>query len=76
MAGDAPVWDAAVVERSLSTLSVSNSQWVARLKNRIDDLREVAIHISQPMCVIYDNQGKSCESNGRGVLVGCVYGVG
>lgn len=66
MAVEMAAWDDGVVERSLQNLSVSNCQWVARLKNSVADLREVATRISQPMCVIYDNEGRSCVSNGRG----------
>lgn len=61
-------WDAGVVDRSLETLSVSTEQWVARLKplSKPINLRRVATGMGQPMCVIYDNEGKSCVSNGTG----------
>jgi len=65
-------WDAGVVDRSLKTLSVSTQQWKARLKlSKPMNMRRVATGMGQPMCVIYDNTGKSCVSNGTGAYACC-----
>ena len=65
-------WDDGVVAKTIETLSVSTQQWVARLKlSKPMNMRRVATGMGQPMCVIYDNTGKSCVSNGAGACACC-----